>query len=325
MREIRQLHLYWPIVPLPDGGFAGIVDTNHIVTKCDAQGANDPTFSAPAYERDVGLMDFAAQPDGKIVVASSRGVNPPSDYQGSGLFRLNSDGSHDETFQVSNLVLGRKVLVQPGGRILVLTLRSVLGFLPDGGVDSNFHVSQFDRDSSDFGVQPDGSIVVAGAFTTVDGLNRPWLARLTPRGFVDFSFQAIQNTLGGTLQLATQLNGDIVIGSSVGVRRYFSDGRLDRDFTPPDPFNPIVGFGVDAADKIIFNDNDNTTFVQYSGRPRFQSSGSMVDQVFEQSPTLGTGASWTLVKPVPANTILEFPLPDRPGPGNAFFRIRSAQ
>jgi hypothetical protein len=160
-------------------------------------------------------------------------------------------------------------------------------------------------------------------------LNRPNLARLTPLGHPDLSFGPVSEVFSNGLvgYLALQSNGDIVIQSLTvhRVRRYFKDGRMDRGFMPPDSPESVVGLGIDASDKIIFNFGDNMTFVQYSGRQRFQSAGSQVDQVLEQSTSLGSGASWLAVKPIPANTIMEFPLPDQPGPGNVFFRLRSAQ
>ena len=321
---IARLPLNLPIRPLPDGGFVGTGDTNHFVTKCDAQGSIDPNFSAPPFDPGAGLVDVAGQQDGKIVIASSQFPFVTS-YQGSGLFRLNTDGSHDESFHVIGTVLGQRVLVQPDGKILVLTRGSVLRFLQDGSVDPNFSVPQFDNYCRDFGLQLDGKIIVEGDFSKVDGANRPWLVRLTPSGSVDFSFGPVTNPLGGFLRMALQSNGDIVVTQGVGVRRYLSDGRLDRRFTPPNSGERIEGVGVDQADKIIYNYGNDSTFVLYSGRRRIRSSGASFDQVLEQSSSVDVGSSWNLVKPVPANSTLEYLLPDSPGPSNAFFRLRSAQ
>jgi uncharacterized delta-60 repeat protein len=328
---ICRLPIYcWPIEPLADGGFAAAIDTNHFVTKFNAQGTIDPSFSAPAFEPSTGLIDLTSQRDGKIVVASSRGDFPPSDYQGSGLFRLNADGSHDETFNVSGVVLGRKVLVQADGKIIVLTLRSVLRFMSDGSVDTSFHSAQFDNDVGDFGLQPDGKIIVIGGFSRVDGALRPYLARITASGFVDFSFGPVNEIFDNGLigNLVFQSSGDMVIlnGNLNRVRRYLKDGQLDHQFKPGDSGNRIDGVGVDRADRIYYDYGGNhRTFAQYSGRRRIRRSGAPFDQVLEQSAVLGQDASWQFLQTLPANSNSDILLPSVPGPGNAFFRTRATQ
>lgn len=86
-------------------------------------------------------------------------------------------------------------------------------------------------------VQPDGRILVGGAFTRIGGLNRSYLVRLQVDGSVDSSFQP---QLNSTVQaIALQADGRILVGgvfttvngvSRLRLARLNADGSLDSSF-----------------------------------------------------------------------------------------------
>jgi uncharacterized delta-60 repeat protein len=86
-------------------------------------------------------------------------------------------------------------------------------------------------------LQPDGKILVGGAFTTLSGQTRNRLARLLPDGSLDAAFNP---NLNSTVQtLALQANGKILVGGSftaVGgagrsrLARLHPDGTVDLGF-----------------------------------------------------------------------------------------------
>jgi hypothetical protein len=245
-------------------------------------------------------------------------------YQGAGFFRLNADGTHDETFKFNGFMNGRRAVIQPDDKILVLTPRNVQRFMPDGTVDSTFHVSTFNSDCYDLALEPTGTMLVIGSFSTVDGINRTGFARLSRFGILDVF--AAEKFFGLPRWLALQSNGDIIVGREHIIRRYFPDGKLDDRFNPPDTANNYLGFGVDKADRVIFNYEDVHTFHQYSGRRRLRLTvDSNFSVVLEQSASLDSASPWVSLKAIGPSSTDDHLLPDVLGPGNAFFRLNPVQ
>lgn len=148
----------------------------------------------------------------KLVVAGSKQLTRESDFKH--IWRMNSDGSDDETFQPSKVYSSaeqtgiRKIQVLPSGQILVAGgfrefngssfYRSFIRLNEDGTLDESFQVamepdstySGFEYRSQggirDFLVQPDGKIVVAGEFSKTSGIRN--LVRLNADGSLDHSF-----------------------------------------------------------------------------------------------------------------------------------------
>ena len=119
---------------------------------------------------------------------------------------------------------------------------------PDGSVDESWDVGEgFNGAVHEIVVQPDGKILVAGAFTEFTGIPMANIARLEVDGSRDLSFQpGIGWSQAGTgsdiWSLAAAPDGAIYIGSGYheyegenrpGLIRLASDGSLDEDFQPP--------------------------------------------------------------------------------------------
>lgn len=88
-------------------------------------------------------------------------------------------------------------------------------------------------------IQPDGKILLAGAFTYIDGQYRNRLARLNPDGTMDNGFDPA--VAGEVFCLAVQPNGKILIGgqfSAAGGQSRSRLARLNPDGTIDDLFYP---------------------------------------------------------------------------------------
>jgi uncharacterized delta-60 repeat protein len=90
-------------------------------------------------------------------------------------------------------------------------------------------------------VQSNGSVVVAGDFTSIGGVGRNRIARLTSSGALDNSFVHQGGANGPIYALALQSDGKILIGgdftayngvSRNRIARINSDGSLDTSFNP---------------------------------------------------------------------------------------------
>jgi uncharacterized delta-60 repeat protein len=188
------------------------------VARYNSDGTLDTTFDGDGKQTvDFGLDDvwgngshggLAIRSDGKIIIGGYIRNNQSLDFA---VYRLNSDGSLDETF---------------GGT---------------GVVSIDFRAGNYDV-ASDLLLQ-NGKIVVGG-YTCSSGFN-PCdfaLARLTPNGALDttFSGDGRQTTNFGSdydygAALAKQSDGKILLVGSkhptwIAIARYNSDGSLDPTF-----------------------------------------------------------------------------------------------
>lgn len=198
-------------------------------------GSLDPAYKNPATDNPVQVV-VAQTVDGgtKAIIGGSFGAllddaNTPA----PGLARFNADGSLDAAFfaNISGTTLGAvtALALQPDGKLLVAGRDSsantsvLLRFNADGTPDTAFHVTLND-DVESIAFPPDGSILISGLFTTVNGAGgQRRLARLSPAGMLDTSFQAYTNNAltvtevkriavlpgGGLLAVTHVSNGDV--------------------------------------------------------------------------------------------------------------------
>jgi uncharacterized delta-60 repeat protein len=321
-----QLPLTFPITSQPHGGFVGHRYETNIATRCNPDGSIDATFVTPAVKSgDLLLNDIVCQPDGKILFGCH---TPPlaSTFQGlnDGLFRLNADGSSDTTFRFSKTRDVKNIILVGNEKILVNCRSAIFRLMSDGSADPTFRPPTFQSGScEDFGVQPDGHVIVGGNFGSVDGIPQRGLARLNPEGSFDFSFRPSGTGTGGLSGLEVQTDGSIIVFAGRGFARYFSDGTYDDHFftTITDPNLPSIQLAVDAADRVYYMTSKNV--FQLSGRNRIRVPAAEVPVVLQRSAA--ADGQWTTIDSVPASTASDYLLPNILGPGNAFFRTIPAQ
>ena len=108
-------------------------------------------------------------------------------------------------------------------------------------------------------MQPDGKIVVGGAFTTLGGQARNYIGRLNADGTLDATFNP--GAGNDVHALAVQADGKIVVGGSfttLGGQARNHIGRLNADGTLDAAFNPgairqsyVYDLAVQADGKIV--------------------------------------------------------------------------
>jgi uncharacterized delta-60 repeat protein len=323
--------LVFPLAIQPDGRFVCKGDTNHCIIRINLDRTVDASFLSPAVSSgDLTLInDVQSQPDGKVLVGCfppplSR---PPSQYSGinNGMFRLNSDGTDDSTFQLTAPNSVKEVIVLPDGKILVNARAAINRYLTNGASDPVFQAPLVTSGAIDrFTTQPDGKIILAGTFGRVNGLLRQGLARLNADGTIDFSFNPT-NPLGGlaVVALRIQKDGGIVGATGVAVSRWFLSGLLDPTFQMGRPTgNNIYAMDLDSTERIYFNSGD--FLFRYSGHTRVIAPAVDIPVVLEKSPAIDFG--WTAIKTVPPNQPVDQIIDaDFPGVGSTFYRTRPAQ
>jgi uncharacterized delta-60 repeat protein len=127
-----------------------------------------------------------------------------------------------------------KAVRDAAGRTLAFvytTPHKLVRLLADGSLDATFTAPEFNSVGSDIAVQSDGKILVAGFFTTVNGVARTGVARLNSDGTLDTTLDL--GLSGSGISVAVGAGDKIYVGGSGysgGLRRFTSAGVLDATF-----------------------------------------------------------------------------------------------
>ena len=196
----------------------------------NADGMVDPSFTPPP-EIDITAVDaLAVDAGGRILVGGTLSHYSTEGFKGH-LFRLNSDGSRDTTFDaggydpasgqsygLDNRV--RAVAVDGSGKILVggeftSPHRGLTRLNSDGSPDDTFAPgSGADGAVTSIVITPSGMIVIGGEFTTVNGAPKAGIARLSASGVLDSGAFGTGVSGGVVKAMALQTDGKTVIGGT---------------------------------------------------------------------------------------------------------------
>jgi uncharacterized delta-60 repeat protein len=186
------------------------------IARLNADGDLDFSFQADvahdAYPASGLVQAIAVQADDKVVIGGTfTTVNGASR---TNIARLNDDGSLDFSFDTGSNTFGAPIALQTDAKVLVggdgITRLNV-----DGTRNDIFNPTVLDEEwlgnIYSITVQPDTKIIIAGTFTTLNGLRRANVARLNPDGSLDLSFNAL-NVDGSVETMAFQADGKLLIG-----------------------------------------------------------------------------------------------------------------
>ncbi|MBX2824359.1 MAG: hypothetical protein KTR33_06490 [Gammaproteobacteria bacterium] len=198
----------------PSGGV--VVDPASATVTIADPGARDPDFNSDFINSSIYAVH--PLPDGKILIGGSFTVLQDTSfdlYNYVRIARMNADGTIDTTF--------------------------------DPGTGANNRVRAISR-------QPDGKILIAGEFTSVNGVSRNRIARLNTDGSLDLTFDPGTGANNAIFDMLLLPDGDILIGGSFTTynstsREYLArlnnNGDLDTGFLGPD-FALTTGWRVEA-------------------------------------------------------------------------------
>ena len=202
-------------------GFSGGSNGNGIA-RLLSNGAIDLDFNSggPGFSSLPGRTSrvpksCAIQSDGKIVVGGDFGRYNGADRLG--IARLQNNGQIDNSFDPSEIntfyrCIVNKITLQPDGKMILIGLfqpstegaltQSIIRLDPNGSIDYSFHMGNtigsvvhsdisttLTHHLSNAILQPDGKIIVVGAFSKFNGENVYNIVRLEPDGSIDPSFQ----------------------------------------------------------------------------------------------------------------------------------------
>lgn len=240
--------------------------------RLNANGDLDTSFNNGTGFNDTPYC-IKIQNDGKILVGGDF-----TSYNGTTsnrLIRLNSNGTIDTSFNISNGFNGivKAIEVQTDGKILVggdfttfngTTKRALVRLNSDGSIDNYFYIGVGPNNNVNaINIQSDGKILIGGLFSTFNNTSYKNLVRLLSGGSIDTSF----NIGSGFINQPTNTSGDIssrvnsikISGTNILVGGLFtsvnnvakanfvslnSDGTIDSNFNIGPGF--LGDFGDDA-------------------------------------------------------------------------------
>ena len=256
-------------------------------------------------------------PDGKILVggvASNESVE--TGFSLPRVFRFNADGSRDFSYASPHFATSpRFMTLQPDGKLLVVATSgsSANGGIPimarlnpDGSPDGSFIQPVLSTNGSIFAppvVDPAGRIYVGGIFSTINGVARPAVARLSPNGAVDTGWTPSGFTLTSSSQirgLALQTQGAnagklLVAGGAINVTgssenrpvvRLNQSGEIDATFT----LVTQSAAGMSVRPRLLSLLPDDRFYVVGSSVARFLANGE-VDSDYTR-PAFSTEFFW---------------------------------
>jgi len=202
----------------------------------------------------------AAQPDGKAIIAGSFKTYDGNAY--NCIVRVLANGYRDTTFLVA----------------------------PNSGA------SELNSFIAALALQSDKKIIIGGNFTSFNGSNRHYIARLNSDGSVDSTFNPGLGADGKVWSVALAPSGQIIIGGEFAnyngtsvnhVARLNTDGSLDTTFNPGvGPDGAVNAVALDASGRVIIGGAfENVDGVSSGAVARLNSDGTL-DTTF--TPGIGT-------------------------------------
>ena len=232
--------------------------------------------------------------------------------------RLSEDGAVDSSFNTSGAGANntiRSAIIQTDNKIVLAgvftTYNGVLAnritrILPDGLLDPTF-ITGLGSNNQIYALalQPDGKIIIAGNFTSYNGILVNRIARLLSNGILDLTFNTGLGADAIVEAVLLQPDGKIVLGgrfatfNGVSYNRMIrlnTDGSIDSGFS--------VGIGFDKNVYAIALQSDNKlivggTFLSYGGASakrilRLNSNGSL-DTTFASGAGFSNGEIRTIL------------------------------
>lgn len=204
------------------------------------------------------------QPDGKIIVGGSfttyNGVNAGR------LIRLNSDGSHDASFNtsigatagiiynISPQVDGKIIIVGSFTKYNNVTVNRIARILSNGLLDTSFTTgSGSSSNITNVKVLSNEKILIGGNFITFNGVMANRITCLMADGRIDEDFNIGTGFNDDVNAIEVQSDGKIILGGKF--TNYNGDRanriiRINQDATIDESFLPGAGFSDDAVQVI---------------------------------------------------------------------------
>ncbi len=220
------------------------------VARVNPDGSLDTSFGAQSQQADGTVWALAINPNTGAILIAGEFANVNT-FARPYIARLLPDGSVDQSFNPGQGPNGPvlAMAVQPNGAILIggeftqvdgVALNHIARLNADGSLDNTFAPGTgFDNTVYALALQPNGNVVVGGAFQSFNAYACPGLTRLDPYGNLDQSFVTGTGADDAVYSVALQPDGGVLLAGifttfnqtrRVGIARLFSNGMMDTSF-----------------------------------------------------------------------------------------------
>ena len=235
------------------------------LARLNYDGSLDTTFNSGS-GADNPVFALAQSPlDGKILVGGAFATLDGTTFNGIG--RLNPDGTPDTSFNPGGQGIGSPqsslavyaLAVQADGKIIIGGDFTTYNGVPagrlarlnlDGSLDTTFNLGTGASDLvRAITLQPDGSILLGGQFTSINGIALNHVARLHADGSVDPGFTPGLGANATVSSIALQADGRMVLGGQFTLCNGVTRNRLTR-LNIDGTVDPTINFGSGANDAV---------------------------------------------------------------------------
>jgi uncharacterized delta-60 repeat protein len=193
-------------------------------------------------------------------------------------------------------------LEQPDGKLLIggvfsaysgiTGVNRIVRLNTDGTIDNTFNTGiGFNNIVFDMVLQPDGKVIVAGAFTNYSGISVNNIVRLNTNGTLDTSFTSA-NQAPNVRSIILQPDGKIVYSATYNIYRLNSNGSFDTSYSAGTTNDQIQKIILDSNNKILmtgnfteFNNTPTTSFIRLNTNGTYANSidvgGAAYDMILQ--------------------------------------------
>jgi uncharacterized delta-60 repeat protein len=193
------------------------------IARVGINGSLDYSYFVAGFDDGI-VNSVAIQSDDKVIAGGT--FTAFNGTTRSGIARLNTDGTLDNTFTPGLGFVGEvhTVVIQSNGKILVggnfnsfdgTAVGRIVRLNTDGSLDNAFNINTgvgFDSIVSSIALQSDGKILVGGSFLSFNETAVNRIVRLNADGSLDTSFDPGTGFNNSVLSVAVQSNGRILAG-----------------------------------------------------------------------------------------------------------------
>lgn len=251
------------------------------IARLNIDGSLDTTFN-PGIGANEHVTCIAVQGDGKVLIGGNF-----TNYDGTEInriARLNANGSLDTTFNpgAGPNAIPYAIALQGDGKLLIggsftnyngISRSGIARLNTNGSLDTTFNPGTGTNGNianfvNSIALQGDGKVIIAGFFTSYNGILRNNIARLHTNGSLDTAFNPSTSSNWPIYSIALQGDGKVLIGgwNQINLTGYIAllntNGSLDSVFNPgTGPDSSISSIAIQGDGMVLIGGE----FTSYNG------------------------------------------------------------
>jgi uncharacterized delta-60 repeat protein len=260
---------------LVGGQFTTVTGTSRGgIARINVSGTLDTTYN-PNTATAVDVRSIAIQSDGKAIIGGR--FTTVSGSTRNRIARINTDGTLDTGYDPDASANVALVALQSDGKAIVVGDFTVISgsakqyiarINTSGTLDTTYNSSNTVLPNSNtvaIAIQSDGKAIIGGNFTTIEGITRNRIARLSTTAALDATYDPNANSTVSAI--AIQSDGKAIIGGSFTtvsgstrnrIARINTNGTLDTGYNPSVTNSEVYAIAIQSDGKAIIGGSFTT-------------------------------------------------------------------